>query len=128
MTEQTHLFHTTNVKAATALLTLGFPKIAISKVRRGSKDSIVFWFNSKNEFGEDAADVYVGMTTGGDALSRKDPENVINYLRCYASNRDELIDDIHKTPRMVEVEIGGQKVMVSEHASEETKRQIAAMV
>jgi hypothetical protein len=126
--EKYALFHTTSIKAATALLTLGFEKVAISKTNRDGRDSIVFWFSGMNSDGLDAQTIYAGMTHGGDALMRKDPENVVNYLRCFASNRDELIADIHKTPRMVEIVKDGRKVSISEHASEETKRQIAAMI
>lgn len=126
--QQMSLFHTTSIKAATALLTLGFEKVAISKVNRSGRDSIVFWFNSQNAEGQYAEAVYNGMTAGGDALMRKDPENVINYLRCYASNRDELIADIHKTPRLVVLEKDGRRVSISEHATEDTKRQIAEML
>lgn len=127
--DRTELFHTPNVKAATALLTLGFEKVAISKIRRtDGKDSIVFWFKGKNAAGESASAVHHGMTKGGEALMKSDPEHVVNYLRCYAHNRDELIADIHKTPRMVVVEHNGRKAAISENASEETKRKIAEML
>lgn len=122
------LFHTSNLKTATALLTLGFNKLAISKQTRDGRDSIVFWFDSFNADGLDASAVHFGMTSGGDALTRKDPENVINYLRCFSGNRDELVSDIHKTPRMVIIEKDGRKVAISETASDETKRQIAGMI
>lgn len=129
MTDKTALFHTTNVKVATALLTLGFEKITISSMTRSDgQNSIVFWFTGTNAEGLKAGDVYYGMTKGGMALARKDPENVINYLRCYASNRDELIADIHATPKMVVIEKDGQKIAISATASEETKRQIADMI
>lgn len=123
------LFHTTNLKVATALLTLGFEKITISSLTRSDgQNSIVFWFAGTNGEGLKARDVFHGMTKGGEALARKEPENVINYLRCYASNRDELITDIHNTPKMVVIEKDGQKIAISATASEETKRQIAEMI
>jgi hypothetical protein len=129
MTDRTEFFHTTNLKTATALLTLGFEKITISKITRADgKDSIVFWFAGTNAEGLKAATVFHGMTKGGEALARKEPENVINYLRCYAGNRDELIADIHHTPKLVALEIDGQKIAISATASEETKRQIAEMI
>jgi len=129
MTDRKELFHTTNLKVATALLTLGFEKITISSMTRSDgQNSIVFWFAGTNAEGLKAASVYYGMTKGGEALARKEPENVINYLRCYASNRDELITDIHKTPKKVVIEKDGQKIAISENASEETKRQIAEMI
>jgi hypothetical protein len=128
MTQQQRLFHTINIKTATALLTLGFEKVAITKSSQNGRESIVFWFNSSNTEGLQAESVHHGMTTGADALLRKDPENSVNYMRCFASNRDELISDIKKTPRMVVIEKDGRKVAISEHATEETKRQIAAMI
>jgi hypothetical protein len=129
MTDRTELFHTTNVKVATALLTLGFEKITISSMTRSDgQNSIVFWFTGTNADGLKAFEVFHGMTKGGEALSRKDPENVINYLRCFAGNRDQLIADIKHTPKMVVIEKDGQKIAISSTASEETKRQIAEMI
>ena len=123
------LFHTTNLKVATALLTLGFEKVTISKMTRADgQNSIVFWFAGTNADGIKARDVFHGMTTGGEALARKEPEHIVNYLRCYANNRDELIADIHNTPDMVVIEKDGQKIAISKNASEKTKRQIAEMI
>jgi hypothetical protein len=129
MTNRTELFHTTNIKVATALLTLGFEKITISSLTRtDGKNSIVFWFNATNADGVKASTVHYGMTKGANELSRKDPDNVINYLRCFAGNRDELITDIRHTPQMVVIEKDGQKIAISANASEEMKRQIAEMI
>jgi hypothetical protein len=129
MTDRTELFHTTNIKVATALLTLGFEKITISSLTRtDGKNSIVFWFAGTNAEGLKASTVYHGMTKGGQALAREEPENIVNYLRCFAGNRDELIADIHNTPKMIVIEKDGQKIAISATASEETKRQIAEMI
>jgi hypothetical protein len=129
MTDKTELFHTTNIKVATALLTLGFEKITISSLTRSDgQTSIVFWFAGTNAEGLKAATVHHGMTKGGEALARKEPENIVNYLRCYAGNRDELIADVKHTPKMVVIEKDGQKIAVSATASEEMKRQIAEMI
>lgn len=129
MNEKIALFHTTNLKAATALLTLGFEKVTITSITRtDGQASIVYWFKATNDQGLSASAVHLGMTKGGEALAKKEPENVINYLRCFASNRDELIADIHKTPKMIMIEKDGQKIGISENASEETKRQIAEMI
>lgn len=129
MTDRMELFHTTNLKVATALLTLGFEKVTISKMTRADgQNSIVFWFAGTNADGLKARDVFHGMTKGGEALARKEPEHIVNYLRCYANNRDELIADIHNTPEMVVIEKDGQKIAISKNASEETKRQIAEMI
>ena len=129
MTDRMELFHTTNLKVATALLTLGFEKVTISKMTRADgQNSIVFWFAGTNADGIKARDVFHGMTKGGEALARKEPEHIVNYLRCYANNRDELIADIHNTPEMVVIEKDGQKIAINKNASEETKRQIAEMI
>jgi hypothetical protein len=129
MTDKIELFHTTNIKVATALLTLGFEKITISSLTRtDGQNSIVFWFAGTNAEGLKAATVHHGMTKGGEALARKEPENIVNYLRCYASNRDELIADVKHTPKMVVIEKNGQKIAVSATASDEMKRQIAEMI
>jgi len=129
MTDKIELFHTTNIKVATALLTLGFEKITISSMTRtDGQTSIVFWFAGTNAEGLKAATVHHGMTKGGEALARKEPENILNYLRCYANNRDELIADVKHTPKMVVIEKDGQKIAISANASEETKRQIAEMI
>jgi len=123
------LFHTTNLKAATALLTMGFKKVAISRmVRRDGKESIVYWFEATNAEGLQANVVFDGMTTGGDKLMKSNPESVINYMRCFAANRDELVADIKATPRMIEIEKDGRKFAISENASAEIKKQIAAMI
>ena len=129
MTDRMELFHTTNLKVSTALLTLGFEKITVSKMTRADgQNSIVFWFAGTNADGIKARDVFHGMTKGGEALARKEPEHIVNYLRCYANNRDELIADIHNTPEMVVIEKDGQKIAISKNASEQTKRQIAEMI
>jgi hypothetical protein len=129
MTDKTELFHTTNIKVATALLTLGFEKLTISSMTRtDGQKSIVFWFANTNAEGLKASTVYHGMTKGGEALAKKDPENIVNYLRCFAHNRDELIADIHNTPKMIVIQKDGQKIAISETASDETKRQIAEMI
>lgn len=123
------LFHTANLKAACALLTLGFKKQTWTRVIRGDgQESTVFWFESRNADGLSAESVHDGMTKGGDALASRDPENVVNYLRAFAANRDELIHDLRATPAMVEIESQGRKFLLPENASEETKRKFAAQL
>jgi hypothetical protein len=68
------------------------------------------------------------MTSGGDALNESDPENIINYLRAFAANRDTLIDIIRSTPRLIEIERNGKKIAVYENASAETKAKIASRI
>lgn len=125
--ESIELFHTTNLKTATALVTLGFEKVSTSIIVRASdkQESMVFWFKPRNGDGLSAQDVYHGMTKGGEVLAISDPENIVNYLRTYAANRDELINEIRNTTRKIEVGRNGRSVLISENASDETKRAVA---
>jgi hypothetical protein len=66
------------------------------------------------------------MTKGGEDLDKSDPENIVNYLRSFAANRDVLVDIIRGTPRMIEIERNGKRIAISENASEEMKRKFAA--
>lgn len=123
------LFHTTNLKTATALVTLGFEKLQTSIIiRTDGKESMVFWFKPTNPDGLAALAVYHGMTKGGDALAKSDPENVVNYLRTYAANRDELVSEIRNTPRQVEVKNGDRSALISENATEDQKRALAKIL
>lgn len=123
------LFYTTNLKVATALVTLGFEKTSISKTKRADgKESIVFWFEPENEHGESAEVIQDGMTKGGRKLSQDDPENVVNYLRAFAANRDELVSDIRNTPRMIEVSINGKIALINENATPETRAKMAEIL
>jgi len=128
--EQQTLFHTTNLKVATALVTLGFEKVTTSVIVRQSdgKDSMVFWFQSANPEGVKAETVFHGMTKGGDALSASDPDHIVNYLRCFAANRDFLIAEIKSTPRKIEVRSGDKSALISENASDATKRQVSKLL
>jgi len=123
------LFYTSNIKVATALLTLGFTKETITRTKRSDgKESVVFWFDSTAPDGTKAEKVMHAMTKGAADLAKKDPENPLCYLYAYANNRDEIIRDVHSTPRMIEIEKDGRKVAICETASEETRRKIAAMI
>ena len=134
------LFHTTNLKVETALVTLGFEKVSTSRIIRATdgKESLVFWSKTTNGAGLSAAAIHHDMTKGGAALEREDHEAkllaqlnqaqrdmfykaVTNYLRTYAANRDTLIDEIKSTPRRVEVINGNKAVCIPENATNETK-------
>lgn len=118
------LFYTMNIKVAAALLTLGFrPNVRPVEriVRQDGIESVVFWFDAQNDDGVKAIDVMNGMTKGGEKLAKTDPENPINYMRCFAANRDEMVNLIKQTPRKVVVEKNGTKAMLSENASEQAK-------
>ena len=127
--DQEEFVYTANLKAATALATLGFglkyPQPVTRTVRTDGKESTVFWFNSTNDRGERAEDVIIGMTKGGDDLERKDPEHIVNYLRAYAANRDALVDIIRQTPRRIIVETNGKRILVREDATDADKAELA---
>lgn len=125
------LFHTMNLKVAAALATMGFeashpPVTRI--VREDGIESTLFWFEATNDQGAKAMDVASGMTKGGPALDKSDPENPINYMRVFAANRDEMIGLIKNTPRQIEVKKDGRKMLLSENASDETKRKASAIL
>jgi hypothetical protein len=127
--DQEEFVYTANLKAATALATLGFglkyPQPISRTVRTDGKESTVFWFNSTNDRGERAEDVIVGMTKGGEKLEQEDPEHIVNYLRAYAANRDALVDIIRQTPRRIVVETKGKRILVREDATEADKKELA---
>jgi hypothetical protein len=127
--DQEEFVYTANLKAATALATLGFglkyPQPISRTVRTDGKESTVFWFNSTNDRGERAEDVILGMTKGGEKLEQEDPEHIVNYLRAYAANRDALVDIIRQTPRRIVVETKGKRILVREDATEADKKELA---
>lgn len=127
--DQEEFVYTANLKAATALATLGFglkyPQPVTRTVRTDGKESTVFWFNSTNDRGERAEDVILGMTKGGEKLEQDDPEHIVNYLRAYAANRDALVDIIRQTPRRIIVETNGKRILVREDATDADKKELA---
>ena len=120
-----------NLKVAAALATMGFeashpPVTRI--VREDGIESVLFWFEATNRRGEKAMDIANGMTKGGEFLNESDPENVINYMREFAAHRDGMIGLIKNCPRQIEVKNGGRKMLLSENASDESKRKAAAIL
>lgn len=129
--EKKELFHTTNLKVAAALLTLGFEfhKPPLSRmVRDDGSETVTFWFQGTNAEGDRAMDVFRGMTKDGEELATRDPENRINYMRCALANRDELIALIRKAPRHVVVERNGRRVAIREDATADQRKQISDML
>lgn len=136
------IVETSNLKAATAILTFGFPLINVSvSVRGDGTDSKVFWYNPKNESGQSSQEVKHDMTKGADALAAADheaqllaliPQNkhhlfykaVTNYMRAYALNRDSLVSIIKRNEKVV-IEHGDKTLIISKNASDETKRKAA---
>lgn len=118
------LFYTSNLKAATALVTLGFELAtpAVTKtVRDDGQDSTVFWFHPVNAEGKKASSVFRNMTKGSDALKESDPENPINYIHDALANRDELIALIRNTPSHVVIQRDGRKIAIREDATKEQR-------
>lgn len=120
-----------NLKVAAALATMGFNanNPAVTRiVREDGIESTLFWFQAVNDRGEKAMDIANGMTKGGESLSQSDPENAINYMRCFAANRDEMVGLIKNTPRQIEVKNGSRKMLLSENASDDAKRKAAEIL
>ena len=118
------MFHTTNLKAATALVTMGFELLnppVTRTVREDGVESTVFWFEPKNPEGVRAQDVFRGMTKGSSELMEKDPENPINYMRVALQNRDQLIGLIRNTPRNVVISRNGRAIAIREDATKEQR-------
>jgi len=123
---------TSNLKAATALATLGFslkhPSPVTRTIRTDKKESTVFWFNSTNDNGDRAEDILLWMTKGGDDLEKSDPEHLVNYLRAFAANRDALVDIIRSTPRHIVIETQGKKILVREDATEADRKELSKAI
>jgi hypothetical protein len=122
------MFHTSNLKVATALVTLGFELCAppvTRQVRDDGRETTIFWFQPTNPDGKSAMDVFRGMTKDGEKLAADDPENPINYLRCALANRDELVSLVKNSPRHVVVSRNGKKIAIREDASEETREKFS---
>jgi hypothetical protein len=130
--EREEFFYTPNLKAAVALVTLGFRlkegNAVTRTVRADGKESTVFWFDCLNDKGQQADEIYRGMTKGGEALEQSDPENIVNYLRAYAANRDALVDIIRNTPRRIIIERNGKHIAIREDATEADKKEIAKQI
>jgi len=117
-------YHTSNLKAAVALATMGFPlkNPPVSRMTRSDgKESTVFWFEALNDKGQSAESVFRAVTKEADVLNERDPENPLNYIRAALMNRDVLVQLIRETPRYVVVETNGKRIALREDATEEDK-------
>lgn len=125
-------FYTPNLKVAAAMVTMGFlPKMPCPitrTVRSDGRESTVFWLDAVNDKGQRAEDVFAGMTKGGEALNESDPENPINYMRSALANRDVLVDWIRNTPRRIEVEIKGKRLLIREDATNADKEALVNFI
>jgi hypothetical protein len=130
METRQELYHTTNLSAAAILMTCGFKLVTFTHiVRADGKESKEFWFEGHSDtYRMKAEEVVFYATKGAEALKTKDPESPVLWMRGALTNRATLIDIIKNAPRMVEITNGTRKALIAETASEETKRQIAAML
>jgi hypothetical protein len=129
MTQQ-KLFHTMNLMVADILLTYGFELVTFTHiVRSDGKQSKQFWFSSDSkECAMDAQQVADFATTKHEQLAATDKEHPILWMRAALMNRNQLVEIIKQSPRMIEITNGGRKCLIAESASEETKRQVAEML
>lgn len=130
--DREEFFYTANLKVATALATLGFrpkmPNPITRTIRSDGRESTVFWFDAVNDKGQQADDIFRGMTKGSDELQEKDPENPINYVRAALQNREALVDWIRATPQCVQVDVKGKTMLIRRDATEEDRRKIVSQL
>ena len=123
---------TSNIKAAAALMTMGFevkessPCVRVH--REDGKETSSYWFKEAGPNGLKASKVIHWMTKGHKELEDSDPEHPINYIRAAFANRETAIDMHKSTPRLLEIKRNGKQLFISENASEETKRKFAALM
>jgi hypothetical protein len=115
---------------ADILLTYGFELVTFTHiVRSDGKQSKQFWFSSDSkECAMDAQEVADFATTKHEQLTATDKEHPILWMRAALMNRNQLVEIIKQSPRMIEITNGGRKCLIAESASEETKRQVAEML
>lgn len=124
------LFSTQNLSVASVLMTCGFKMVTFTHiVRSDGKESKEFWFDSSSEsFPYKAEQVAYYVTKGHQDLYRTAPEHPVLWMRGALTNRNTLIEIVKNAPRMVEIRNGNRRALISADATEETKRQIAAML
>ena len=120
---------TNNLKAASALATLGFdfhestPCVRIA--REDGKESSAYWVAEDGPKGMRASKVIFWMTKGHTELEESDPEHPVNYIRAGFINRESLIDLHHSTSRTLEIKRNGKILFLSENATPETRQKFA---
>jgi|Laugresu1bdmlbsd_1035121.scaffolds.fasta_scaffold00891_9 hypothetical protein len=124
--------YTSNIKAAAALMSLGFefkegsPCVRIH--REDGKETSSYWFKEHGPKGERASQIIYWMTKGHAELEARDPEHPVNYIRAAFANRETAIDLHKKTPRLVEIKRNGKTLYLSENASEETRKKFGSLL
>ena len=119
-----------NIMVASALMTYGFEFITFTHIiRADGRESKEFWFNANSkDCPLKAGEVAYYATKGHEDMASKDKESPILWMRGALMNRTTLIEIVKNSPRMVEISNGSRKALIAETASEETKRQVAAML
>ena len=130
--EKTAYTYTQNIKAAAALMTLGFkfkegsPCVRVH--RADGKESSAYWFEEHGPKGQRASQIIHWMTKGHEDLEKSDPEHPVNYIRAAFANRETAIDLHEKTPRMVEIQRNGKTLFLAENADEATRKKFSSLL
>lgn len=124
------LFSTQNLSVASALLTHGFKMVTFTHIiRSDGKASKEFWFEaSSKDCDYKAEQVAFYITKGSEELRAIRPQDPVLWMRGVLTNRNTIIDIVKNAPRMVEIRNGNRRALISADATDETKRQIAAML
>jgi hypothetical protein len=127
--EKTTYTYTQNIKAAAALMTLGFkfkeasPCVRVH--REDGKETSSYWFEEHGPNGTRASKIIHWMTRGATEIEESDPEHPVNYIRAAFANRETAIDLHKSTPRTLEIRRNGKILYLSENADDETRRKFA---
>ena len=124
------LFSTQNLSVASVLMTHGFKMVTFTHiVRSDGKQSKEFWFEASSKHCDfNAEQVAFFVTKGSEDLRQTAPEDPILWMRGVLTNRNTLVEIVKTAPRMVEIRNGNRRALISADATDETKRQIAAML
>jgi hypothetical protein len=130
MQQSLDLFHTTNIKLAAALVTLGWNLYEAEPVTRlvndDNTETTRFFFHSRHpESGHSAFDIFQKFDKQAEVFNSTDPEHPLNYIRAALFNRDELVGLVKRTARLVTISRNGKRIAISERADDETKKKFA---
>ena len=119
-----------NLSVASILMTYGFKFVTFTHIiRADGRESKEFWFEAQSpECPLKAGEVAYYATKGHEDMLSKDKESPVLWMRGALMNRSTLVEIVKTSPRMVEISNGSRKALIAETASEETKRQVAAML
>lgn len=130
MNPKQELYHTMNIMVASVLMTYGFKFVTFTHIiRADGRESKEFWFEANSDDCQlKAGEVAYYATKGHEDMLAKDKESPVLWMRGALMNRTTLVEIVKTSPRMVEISNGSRKALIAETASEETKRQVAAML